>query len=133
MFTKPFSKTDPRLKVALEVHEPLIHFGLVCGAKSCPPIKTYTPEEVMEQLTIACQTFLDGSDGCEVDVAKKTVKLSMIFKWYQEDFGKNSEEVALWVLNHMAEGEKKDQLSEVLANKKFSVTHMKYDWSVNSK
>ena len=44
MLTRPFSKSDPRLAVALETHEPLIHFGLVCGAKSCPPIKTYTAD-----------------------------------------------------------------------------------------
>lgn len=47
MFTRPFSKSDPRLKVALEVHEPLVHFALVCGAKSCPPIKTYTSDVSM--------------------------------------------------------------------------------------
>mgnify|MGYP000387991312 CR=1 FL=1 len=44
MIMKPFNSSDPRLKVALETHEPLIHFALVCGAKSCPPIKTYTAE-----------------------------------------------------------------------------------------
>jgi len=41
-FRKPFGKNDPRLKVALKRVEPKIHFALVCGAKSCPPIKTYT-------------------------------------------------------------------------------------------
>lgn len=46
MIMRPFGKSDPRLKVALEEHEPLIHFGLVCGAKSCPPIKTYTAEVI---------------------------------------------------------------------------------------
>lgn len=40
--TKPFSKNDARLKIALPEAEPKIHFALVCGAKSCPPIKTYT-------------------------------------------------------------------------------------------
>lgn len=40
----PFKKNDPRLKVALAKNEPLIHFALVCGAKSCPPIKTYSAE-----------------------------------------------------------------------------------------
>ena len=44
MFTKPFGPSDPRLKVALTEPEPLIHFALVCGAKSCPPIKTYSAE-----------------------------------------------------------------------------------------
>ena len=44
MFSKPFGSSDPRLKVALTEHEPLIHFALVCGAKSCPPIKTYSAD-----------------------------------------------------------------------------------------
>ncbi len=43
-FSKQFASGDPRLKVMLEKHEPLIHFALVCGAKSCPPIKTYSAE-----------------------------------------------------------------------------------------
>ena len=32
-----------RLKIALPEPEPRVHFALVCGAKSCPAIKTYTP------------------------------------------------------------------------------------------
>ena len=39
---KPFSRNDPRLSIALEKPEPRVHFALVCGAKSCPPIKTYS-------------------------------------------------------------------------------------------
>lgn len=39
---KPFPKGDPRLLVALPNPEPKVHFALVCGAKSCPPIKTYS-------------------------------------------------------------------------------------------
>lgn len=31
-------------QVALPDAEPLIHFALNCGAKGCPPIKTYTPQ-----------------------------------------------------------------------------------------
>ena len=31
-------------QVALPNAEPLIHFALNCGAKGCPPIKTYTPQ-----------------------------------------------------------------------------------------
>ena len=45
-FSRPFSKTDPRLAIALPEPEPMIHFALVCGAKSCPPIKTYTPQVI---------------------------------------------------------------------------------------
>ncbi|XP_071480608.1 uncharacterized protein, partial [Diadema antillarum] len=90
--SKPFSKGDPRLKVALHLHEPLIHFALVCGAKSCPPIKTYSAKDIDKQLTLAGEAFLESSDGCQVDVKKRELRFSRIFKWYREDFGKNDKE-----------------------------------------
>ena len=43
MLSPPFSSGDKRKSVALETCEPLIHFALNCGAKSCPPIKTFSP------------------------------------------------------------------------------------------
>ena len=53
LFRQFSSKTDPRLRFALPKCEPLIHFALVCGAKSCPPIKCYTQDKVDEELRIA--------------------------------------------------------------------------------
>ncbi len=46
-----------------------------------------------EQLKMAAEAFLEGDDGMTVNMTKKEVKLSMIFKWYREDFGPNNEEV----------------------------------------
>uniref|UniRef100_A0A8B9JF37 Uncharacterized LOC103034156 n=1 Tax=Astyanax mexicanus TaxID=7994 RepID=A0A8B9JF37_ASTMX len=91
---KPFSKSDPRLQVALPDAEPLIHFALNCGAKGCPPIKTYTPQGIDSQLRIAAEAFLKNDDGCMVDSVKGEVKLSQIFKWYKADFGGTDEKVA---------------------------------------
>lgn len=54
MFFRPFYTNDPRLPIALEQHEPYIHFALVCGAKSCPPIKTYSADDVMNQVKMKC-------------------------------------------------------------------------------
>ncbi|XP_070194487.1 uncharacterized protein [Littorina saxatilis] len=133
MLTKPFSKNDPRLNITLETAEPLIHFGLVCGAKSCPPIKTYTSDEVIEQLKLAAEAFLDGPDGCDIDVGKNTILLSMIFKWYQEDFGGNDEATVLWVFQRLEDGEKKKKLRQLIDKKKYKVKYLKYDWSVNAK
>ena len=44
MLRVPFQNGDPRKELALEKAEPLIHFALNCGAKSCPPIKTFSPK-----------------------------------------------------------------------------------------
>ena len=48
---------------------------------------------IYEQLNLAAEAFLEGDDGCQVDMNKKQVKLSQILKWYSVDFGKNKEEV----------------------------------------
>jgi len=131
--TKPFSKSDPRLKVALPAPEPKIHFALVCGAKSCPPIKTYTSAGVDEELSLAAEAFLEGEDGCVLNMPKREIRLSKIFQWYKEDFGTNNEELVQFVLAHMGQGQKKKQLEELLISGNFKVVFMKYNWDLNSK
>ena len=42
-------------------------------------------------------------------------------------------QVVVWVCDHMQDGDKKKQLKQLIADKKFKVNYMKYDWSVNSK
>ena len=48
LYIRPFGEGDPRLSLALERAEPRIHFALNCGAKSCPPIKTYSADSVSQ-------------------------------------------------------------------------------------
>lgn len=129
---RPFSKTDPRLQVALPDAEPLIHFALNCGAKGCPPIKTYTPQDIDSQLRTAAEAFLENDDGCVVDSGKKEVRLSQIFKWYKADFGGTDEKLLNWVLEHMSDSPKKTSLRGVLSAGKTKVSYLPYDWSSNS-
>lgn len=129
---RPFSKTDPRLQVALPDAEPLIHFALNCGAKGCPPIKTYTPQDIDSQLRTAAQAFLENDDGCVVDSVKQEVRLSQIFKWYKADFGGTDEKLLRWVLDHMGDSPKKTSLQGVLSAGKTKVSFLPYDWSSNS-
>ncbi|XP_057314241.1 uncharacterized protein LOC130655492 isoform X1 [Hydractinia symbiolongicarpus] len=129
---KPFSKSDPRLKVSLAEPEPKIHFALVCGAKSCPPIKTYSAGDVDNQLKLAAESFLEG-DGCIVDMKKKEVCVSQILKWYKEDFGSNKQQIVQFVHDNMGACEKKTQLAELLKSSNFKLNHIPYDWGINSK
>ena len=53
--------------------DPRIHFTLVCGAKSCPPIRIYTPASLEPGLEAASQAFCSGGSwahmsGCVVEV-----------------------------------------------------------------
>ncbi|XP_034740889.1 uncharacterized protein zgc:152951 isoform X1 [Etheostoma cragini] len=129
---RPFSKTDPRLQVALPDAEPLIHFALNCGAKGCPPIKTYTPQDIDSQLRTAAEAFLENDDACMVDSGKREVRLSQIFKWYKADFGGTDEKLLKWVVEHMGDSPKKTSLQGVLSAGKTKVSFLPYDWSTNS-
>ena len=103
LYVKPFGKNDPRLNLALTEAEPRIHFALNCGAASCPPIKTFSAEEVSEityisvapwsivisilifqidsQLDIATSSYLENDDALRVNSEAGEVHLSMLFKW----------------------------------------------------
>lgn len=129
---RPFSKTDPRLQVALPDVEPLIHFALNCGAKGCPPIKTYTPQDIDSQLRTAAEAFLENDDACVVDSGKNEVRLSQIFKWYKADFGGTDEKLLNWVLEHMGDSPKKTSLQDVVFSGKTKVSYLPYDWTSNS-
>lgn len=128
---RPFGRTDPRLKVSLAVAEPRIHFALVCGAKSCPPIRTYTATNIDEELTLATEAFLEG-DGCIVDMSKREVALSMILKWYSVDFGSNPHEVLQWVSAHLPSSQKKADLERLLADNNYRLRYLPYNWNLNS-
>ncbi|XP_051870440.1 uncharacterized protein LOC127569679 [Pristis pectinata] len=130
---KPFSNRDPRLKAALEEVEPLIHFALNYGVISCPPIKAYTAQDVDKQLKISAEAFLDCDDGCQVDVSRKEVGLSQIFKRYKIDFGGTDEKLLKWVLEHLQESPKKEALEEILDHGKVKIIYLPFDWSANSK
>ncbi|MCI0351582.1 MAG: DUF547 domain-containing protein, partial [Acidobacteriales bacterium] len=68
--------------------EPRSHFALVCAARSCPPLRTepYVAERLSAQLDDQGRTFLRQREKNRVDAANRTLYLSPIFKWFEEDF-----------------------------------------------
>eukprot|EP00271_Cylindrocystis_brebissonii_P016298 TRINITY_DN396_c0_g1_i1.p1 TRINITY_DN396_c0_g1~~TRINITY_DN396_c0_g1_i1.p1 ORF type:complete len:494 (+),score=120.93 TRINITY_DN396_c0_g1_i1:438-1919(+) len=127
----PFPAKDDRLKVALKEPEPLIHFALVCGAKSCPPIKTYRPVDIKETLRASARSFFE-SGGIEIDAENNTVSLSKILYWYHVDFGATDAEMLKWVVQFLDE-ERASKLESLLKSDKLKVTYQPYDWTANSK
>jgi hypothetical protein len=62
-----------------------IHFALNCGAKSCPPVAFYQPDELEQQLEMATANFLEQTT--QYDAAKHQVTVSKLLLWFQGDFG----------------------------------------------
>jgi hypothetical protein len=81
-----FASDDTRSALSLSPPDPRIHFALVCGARSCPPIAFYDGEQIDSQLDLAAAGFINGG-GADYDPVNNTLSLSKIFSWYQADFG----------------------------------------------
>lgn len=129
----PFSRDDPRRACANPNPEPRIHFALNCGAKSCPPVKSFTAEAVQEELRIVALSFMEQEQNCKIDLREKTLWLSKILSWYKVDFGNSNRDVAEKVVEWLR-GEKKQQLELLLAEgKPINIRHFDYDWSNDSK
>lgn len=128
--TRPFSEKDPRRFHAIVPMDPRIHFALVCGAKSCPPIKIYTADNIDKGLEAATAAFLEAE--VEVDEYSSTVTLSKIMDWYSEDFGDSDLEKLKWILPHL-KGDLCGRLQRVVYGKNFKIKYRKYNWETNSK
>ena len=129
---RPLAAGDPRLAYALPGPvDPRLHFALVCGAKSCPPIRVFDGRNLDRGLRVAAFVFLDGE--VDVDAPGRAVTLSMILKWYGHDFGDGQTAVLRRVAELMnPDDPKKAQLEEMLRDgKKIAVKYRPYDWAVN--
>lgn len=128
----PFGKGDPRASKLVDPIDPRIHFALVCGAKSCPPIKLYSSENLEEGLQGATEAFC--ASDVQVDAPSRSVTLSKIFKWYSPDFGKTKAERLRFLLPYLADGPR-SALEGLLASDPsaggITVRHREYDWSLN--
>lgn len=122
----PFGPGDPRLRVAVRPPDPRIHFALVCGARSCPPIAFYDGERIESQLDQAASAFINGA-GARYEPESGTLWLSRIFRWYQGDFGGRA-----GVLATVARYTTDDRLRASLAQGRVRVRYLPYDWSVNA-
>ena len=125
---KPFRKGDPRLEFAASPMDPRIHFALVCGARSCPPIGFYEADQIDFQLQLAAASFINNPQ-VKIEHEDRTVSISMIFKWYKSDFGGSRNAVIDTLLQFLDEGEKKEFLRK--NRNGIRIRHQPYDWNLN--
>jgi len=101
--------------------DPRIHMALVCASKSCPRLlnEAYESERLDEQLNAQCETFLN--DSVRNKLAEQHAELSMIFKWYADDFSKNGNSLLSFL----------NKYSRVKLKQDTQITYVEYDWSLN--
>lgn len=115
-FSKLFpGRSEKQLRVNKLDHR--IHFALNCGARSCPPIAFYDPENINRQLDIAEKSYL--ASEINYNAENNTLQLPAILSWFRRDFG----------------GKKK--IIELLRSKQLlasnvdpAISFKKYDWTL---
>jgi hypothetical protein len=62
-----------------------IHFALNCGAKSCPPVAKYTPEDLDIEFNFMTTEYL--KEQTTYNKETKTATSVSLFSWFRADFG----------------------------------------------
>ncbi|GMH23953.1 hypothetical protein Nepgr_025796 [Nepenthes gracilis] len=126
---KPFAAGDTRLKLVLPAVNPLIHFGLCDGTRSAPTVRFFTSQNVEAELRGATREFFQRG-GLEVDLAKRTVYLTRIIKWFNVDFSSSDRETLKWLMNYV-DASKAGLLTHLLSDGAVNIVYQNYNWSAN--
>ena len=122
-----FKRSDPRKDLRLKKADPRIHFALVCGSRSCAPIRFFRAEVIDEQLDRAAKNFINSSEVIIIP-EKNRIFLSQIFNWYKKDFGGNKK-LFHFLLKYLKRDEKYDFLKKNMD--RMTIEYLFYDWNLN--
>lgn len=98
-----------------------VHMALNCASGGCPMLasEAFTPDKLQPQLEREARKFCNEPRNVSWDPATRTVKLSKIFDWYDQDF--DDKRVIAWINRYRT-----DKIPED-AKKEF----VDYDWRLN--
>jgi hypothetical protein len=122
-----FGRKDPRLEFSLKKMDPRIHFALVCGSRSCAPIRFYDAEKIDDQLDMAAKNFVNSSEVIVLP-EKNKIFLSQIFDWYERDFeGKTG--IRKFLLRYLDKDENWTFMEKNGSG--IRMEYLFYDWNLN--
>jgi hypothetical protein len=104
--------------------DPRVHFVLVCGAKSCPPLRAeaFLTGDLEKLLEDSTHRFLNDPRHVVVDLAHRRLRLSKLFDWYSDDFG----DIPAFLARYRPAAEQAQ-----LRQGKWSLDFFDYDWATN--
>ena len=84
---KKISLNELESEIRFNANDARIHFALVCGAKSCPPLfnKAFTEENFNSQLDFISKFALKKEHVIKSVEESNTLYLNQIFNWYAEE------------------------------------------------
>ena len=96
------------------------HFALVCAAVSCPRLLNYAYTEENVQDLLEEQTIYFLQNPLKNKITDEKLKVSMLFKWYAEDFG--GEDKIIKYIN---------QYHPLDISKSAKLEYLDYNWNLN--
>jgi len=74
--------------VRARFRDPRVHAALNCASRSCPrlPREAFEGGTLDESLDRAMREFVAEPRNCAIDFERRTVSLSKIFDWFEDDF-----------------------------------------------
>ena len=121
---KPYSLNEIEQEILRKLDEPRIHFAIVCASLSCPDLKpsSYETNNINDQLELSSKTFLQNSSkGLTFSKTSRTIHVSKILKWFEEDFNKIGG-VKSFISKHIGR-----DVSD------FEIKYLDYNWRLNEK
>ena len=111
------------VKLRKKFNDARIHFVVVCGALSCPPIisQAYKPSNVGSLMNRQANNAVNSDFFVKVDDASKTVAVSKIMEWYKEDFVNDGQSTIDYLNKYRKTPIPTD----------YAVTYQEYNWKVN--
>ena len=112
--------------------DPRVHAALNCASVSCPrlPRTAFTAADLDTQLNMAMREFVNEVQNVRIDQSKRTVYLSRIFDWFEDDFlefEERSGATAPSILNYINRFRTRGQ--EIPG--KYKVRYLDYDKGIN--
>ncbi len=123
------SLNDIEHKVLRNMHEPRIHFAIVCASIGCPRLlnRAYQPHALDEQLTVNSRSFFSDPGKFRYDARAGRIDVSPIMKWFGDDFGATTAERLATIAPYLPDAAVQDLARSGSAR----VTYLDYDWNLN--
>ncbi|MCB9800288.1 MAG: DUF547 domain-containing protein [Candidatus Omnitrophica bacterium] len=141
---KNYSLSDIRLNQLMKVYrDEKILLVLSDGTVSAPPFprEAYTGPRVEGQMYRAATDFVNNTHFVQINPEKHSVKISKIFKWYEDDFildfgrplpkGYKFNDKQMAVLSFIANYLKDASLINFLEDLDFKIKYLPFDWQLN--
>ncbi len=112
--------------------EPRIHAAIVCASQSCPPLlrRPFRAKALDADLDEAMRRWLASKKkGVAIDRAAKTVTVSKIFKWFEEDFAADGGVRAV-IAAHLPPADAKWLRGP---GRQAPIRYFEYDWALNDR